>query len=784
MRPRSAAYDVSKATTLLVVALLVGASFTLYLHTGNPLFRFSDGAELAAASHTLGVAHPTGYPLFLMGQKLWSFVLPIGNPCFRANLFSAVCASVALALIYLLCLRSAGPLAGLIAAGLLGFSQTFWLQATQSTVYALNLTLAALLILLAFRALGRLAGHTGKPRGNDQHTFQGSFILRSVALFFFVLGLGLGNHATLALVPVALFLSHPRRFSRLLCKKGVALAAVVFLLAGLSVYLYLPMRADADPAINWGDPSIWERLWEHVSQRDYKFKQASRTFSENMTVTGAFFGSTAEEFGILGASFALIGLIGGFVRRRGLTVFLVLISLGTLLVALLYGKGTYLEPVYCLPAYLAAAILAGFGASDLVLLVRRIKRANTAGTRRKLTVAASVLLAILPLGLFASNYHRCDSSRNYYAYWHGLNILKTMPLGSTFFGETDTALFPLYYLKFVEGRRPDVKLYDRKWRVVEYFEQSDLQSSYNREMRIIERSHDAPVFYAEYPTVPAINIKLFGILLEAFLTEPWTGTIDFERLYSNFLREPEEEVFIDKWTQETRAKYFLLWGHQCELQDNLTEARAHFAEAGRLGYENAGLMNNLSIYYQRAGMTEDAISAMLRAMELEPTNARLLTRLGILYYNLKMHDEAIERLKRSLAIDGENPDAAIHLANSYLVKGDQSQAEKYFKTTLEIMPHNVHAHNNLGFIYKGQGKYDEAAEHFKEAIRIGTESYLPFFNLASVHALSGDTEKALKWLRRGRRYMSKRVVESIREHVDFDSIRDDPRFEEVLGSDD
>ncbi len=766
------------------MALLVAASFTLYLQTANPLFRFSDGGELAAASHILGVAHPTGYPLFLTSQKLWSFLLPIGNPCFRANLFSAACASVALALIFLLCLKIAGPLSGLVAAGLLGFSQTFWLQATQSTVYALNLMLAALLIVLAFLALGRLKSRGPNAHLEDLRKPVWPNVLRAAALFFFVLGVGLGNHVTLALIPLALFLSHPRHLSLLLWKRGVALAALVFLLAGLLVYLYLPLRADADPAINWGDPSIWERLWEHVSQRDYKFKQASRTWDENLAVTAAFFGSTAKEFGVLGASLALVGLIGGFVKRRCLTIFLVLLSLGTLVVALLYGEGTYLEPVYCLPAYLAAAILAGFGASDLILLLQRIKSANTAGTRRKLTVAASILLAILPIGLFAENYHRCDGSRNYYAYWHGLNILKTMPLGSTFFGETDTALFPLYYLKFVEGRRPDVKLYDRKWRVIEYFEQNNLQSSYNREMRIIEGAHDAPVFYAEYPTVPAINIKLFGILLEAFLTEPWTGTIDFERLYSNFLREPEEDLFIDKWTKETRAKYFLLWGHQYELQDDLAEARAHFAEARRLGYDNAGLMNNLSIYYQRAGMMRDAVSAMERAVALEPASARLLTRLGILYYNLKRLDEAIERLKRSVAIDSENPDAAIYLANSYLVKGDLSQAERYFKKTLEIMPHNIEAHNNLGFIYKGQRRYDEAAEHFKEAIRIGTESYMPFFNLASVYALSGDAEKALKWLSRGRRYMNRRVVESIREHADFDSIRDDPRFGEALGRDD
>lgn len=799
------------ASALLVPVILIAASFTVYFHTANPLFRFSDGGELAAASHTLGVAHPTGYPLFLMCEKLWSFLLPIGNPCLRANLLSAICASVGLALIYFLCLRVAGPISGLVAVGLLGFSETFWLQATQSTVYTLNLMLLALLTVLAFHSPGPSTLDFRLHRAGQAPPLQLWTLQRTAALFFFVLGLGLCNHVTLALAPLALLVSHPRAFGRLLgcgkrhpygCKRGVAVVVLVFLLAGLSVYLYLPLRAAAHPSINWGAPSIWQRLWEHLSQRDYKFKQASRTFGEHVTVTRDFFGSVAKEFGIFGAGLALIGLIVGLFRKggasaapatwRGLTRYLILISAGTLATALLYGEGTYLEPVYCLPAYFAAAVFAGFGANDLVQSLKPKVQSPTAngqpptanGQRASLATAVAVVVAILPMLLFASNYHRCDSSRNFYAYWHGLNLLKTMPLGSTFFGETDTALFPLYYLKFVEGRRPDVKIYDRKWRVIEYFEQADLQSSYNREMRIIESAHDGPVFYAEYPTVPAINIKLFGILLEAFLAEPRTGTIDFKRLYSNFLNEPEKEVFVDKWIQETRAKYFLLWGHQSELQNHLADAEAHFSEASRLGNENAGLMNNLSIYYERAGLADDAVSAMERAVELEPQDPRFLTRLGILYYNLRRLGEAIAALKRAVAIDAENPDATIYLANSFMVKGDQSEAESYFKKTLDVMPHNTYAHNNLGFIYKRQRRYDEAAEHFKEAIRIGTESYLPYFNLASVYALKGDTENALKWLERGRRYMSTEVVESVREHADFDSIRGDPRFGRILDSGD
>ena len=774
----SSARNGSKAVALWAPVLLFAASFTLFVHTANPLFRFSDSGELAAASHTLGVAHPTGYPLFLMSEKLWSFLVPIGNPCFRANVFSAVCASAALVIVYLLCLEFAGALAGLVAAGLLAFSQTFWLQATQSTVYALNLMLAALLTLLALRVLEPMSA--AEPASQRILVGGQRSARRSAALFFFVLGLGLCNHISLVIVPAALLLSQPRRVVRLLRARGVAIAAIVFLLFGLLVYLYLPVRASTKPSINWGDPSISTRFWQHISERDYKFKQASRSLDEYMTATKTFLGSLVKELGIAAMALALIGLIGGLFRRRALTLFLVLIAFGALLVALLYGEGTYLDRAYCLPAYMAIAVLAGLGAAEVVLFLAGRQKTTPTAARRKLATAVSIVLIVLPITLLASNYHRCDSSRNYYAYWHGLNLLKTMPLNSTFFGETDTALFPLYYLKFVEGRRPDVNLYDRKWRVIEYFDQNDPQASYNREMRIIENSHNAPVFYAEYPSVPAINIKLFGILLEAFLTEPLTGTIDFQRLYSNFLVEPKKDIYIDKWTREARAKYFLLWGHQCQLQGDLAGARLHFEEARLLGFENAGLMNNLSIYLQRAGMADQAVSAMQRAVALRPHSAAFLTRLGLLYYKLKRFKEAISALDRALAIDDRNPDAAIYLGNAYMLQGDLANAEMCFKKTLKIMPHNTQAHNNLGFIYKRQGKYDMAAKHFKQAVRIGTHSYLPYFNLASVYALKGDTDNALKWLKRGRRYMSKDIVESIRKQKDFDSIRGDPRFGKIL----
>ena len=644
----------------------------------------------------------------------------------------------------------------------------------------MNLMLGSALVLIAFRALGVSGRDSAALQKTSRGDVQAGFpILRSAALFFFVLGIGLGNHLTLALFPIALALSRPIRFARILSKKGVALVALFFLAFGLLVYLYLPVRANEKPLLNWDNPSTWERFWGHVSQTDYKFKQASRTFDENVAVTRSYFTSIWTQLGPCGAVLALFGLIWGLMRMRSWILFFPLLMLGTLLVTLLYGEGESLEPAYCLPAYLAAAILAGIGVGGLLRLVTGARSSESARLRRKLALAVFILLAVLPLHLAAKNYHSCNSSGNYYAYWHGHNMLRTMPLDSTFFGETDTALFPLYYMKFVEGLREDVRLYERRWRVVEYFEQNDAQSNYNREMRIIE-SAMAPVFYAEYPTVPAINIKLFGILLEAFMVEPLTPTMDFPALYSTFLDDPPADVYVDRWTQETRAKYFLLWGHQAQLLGDRPSAKARFERASLLGFHNAGLMNNLSIYHQQAGMGAEAIADMERAIELQPRNPRFLSRLGILYFRAEQLDRAVSILEQSLSLDPENPDATIYLGNAFMLKADLEQAEKCFARTIELMPHHVYAHNNLGFILKKQGRFDEAIGHFKVAMGAAPKSELPYFNLASAYSLQGDKKSALKWLKRGRRYMSSKFVKTIRDSEEFDNIRDDPRFGEIL----
>ena len=76
------------------------AFFILYWRTLAPDLVGHDAGELQFVPYVFGIPHYTGYPLYLLLGKLWSF-LPLGSVAWRMNLLSAVFGGLAGALAFL-----------------------------------------------------------------------------------------------------------------------------------------------------------------------------------------------------------------------------------------------------------------------------------------------------------------------------------------------------------------------------------------------------------------------------------------------------------------------------------------------------------------------------------------------------------------------------------------------------------------------------------------------------------------------------------------------------------
>lgn len=144
----------------LAYAALASALLASYLLTMAPSWTFEDTPLFTAACGTLGVAHPPGYPLWVLTCAPFAELgrLIDLDPGHAAAL-SSVAASVAACLLLARLLhRVTGSAPAAIAgAGTCGLALTFWSQSIVAESYALNalLWIAALNVVAAYRGGGR-----------------------------------------------------------------------------------------------------------------------------------------------------------------------------------------------------------------------------------------------------------------------------------------------------------------------------------------------------------------------------------------------------------------------------------------------------------------------------------------------------------------------------------------------------------------------------------------------------------------------------------------------------
>ena len=138
-----------------VIALIIGlAGFVFYAATAAPSVAtlFDDSLEFQVVLPTLGIAHPSGYPLYTLLGKLFTLLLPFRDPAGRVNLLSALCAGAALGVLYLLAQKVAGNrAAAATATALFALSPAWWSQATIAEVYALHGLFVVLFLYLLLR---------------------------------------------------------------------------------------------------------------------------------------------------------------------------------------------------------------------------------------------------------------------------------------------------------------------------------------------------------------------------------------------------------------------------------------------------------------------------------------------------------------------------------------------------------------------------------------------------------------------------------------------------------
>jgi len=565
----SAARFTIHSETVRSLALTAGL-FTIYAVGACPTIYVGDSGELVTAVYLLGIPHPTGYPLYVLLGKLWTLLMPVGSIAYRMSLFSALCGAAACGALYRLC-RSLDlqPIAALLAALLLAFSPSFWGEANVQRVY----TLDALFVVLATATACR---------------WQRERSTRWFALTFLLCGLGATNHTFMAIYAVAFGIFVLTTEPRIVLQPRRWLAAGTFVI-GLLPYLYLPIRARAHPALDWGNPETLQGFFKVVLRRDFWGRAYFEGPGDLMPIAADYLYSLGVELAWGGTALALAGLLIAW--RRRLLGLLGLVMAGNLAAMALHGSRSdiFIWHRYYIPSYACAALLAGLGCD---LLLRRLPR------------PARVAPLALPALLLVTGWREFDRHRYDIAAEFSQAVLQSLPPGAHLIATDDNILFVLIYLHLVEHQRPDVDL------ILQGVGDADLPPlRFNPETE--------PLFFTHHPNwnLPTLAIVPRGVVLQAWRagTPPPAPILPIARLDG----EDDPRVPKDYLTDNLIGHFHYMLGFTFEERDWL-RARREYDAAAAASPNNDVLFYNLGLIYRRNGLLDDALTAFQRSHEINP----------------------------------------------------------------------------------------------------------------------------------------------------------------------
>ena len=493
-----------------VIALIIGlAGFALYAATAAPSVAtlFDDSLEFQVVLPTLGIAHPSGYPLYTLLGKLFTLLLPFRDPAGRANLLSALSAGAALGVLYLLAQKIAGNrAAAATATALFALSPAWWSQATIAEVYALHGLLVVLFLYLLLRweearvqetgvrrqgsgdrgqGTGTVRGQGSGDRGQGsgirgqesvstpaERTVQlpaSSFQLQTssdrwLAAAALVFGLGMTHHRMIALMlPAALVLifwtdpaliRQPRRW----------LVPLLCTFTPLLLYLYLPIRGQTVTSLDGTFVPTLAGTLDWVTARGYSIFLTGNPFGVERSAS-SIIALFLDQMGVLTIAAAVMGLVTAWKFSRRRYVFLLLATISQVAFASAY-KVQDVE-VFFLPAFMLTAVWAAWGLAPLFdgLALQGMHAARRLRPRpwiRSLIVAgwAASLAAVMlfePVRGTVNSFPEQNRRSAWGVYDYGADMISSVAPGGQVIGLLgETTL--VRYFRDVLGQRPDIEV--------------------------------------------------------------------------------------------------------------------------------------------------------------------------------------------------------------------------------------------------------------------------------------------------------------------------------------
>jgi len=691
-------YEITRMNTIILLFL---SSFAIYLYTLFPSVAiYRDAGEMASVTFTLGIAHPPGYPLYVILGKLFSLLIPFGNIAYRINIMSAFFGALTCGIFYLAVkdlnnksnIEKNTDFIFFIAALSLAFSKTLWSVSTVAEMYTINTFFIILLIYLLINT---------------------KYLLHIIFLF----GLSMGNRIDIVLIsPGILYYVLINKY-KIFTVKSLVHILIIFTV-GFSIYFYLPVRSKTSPHLNWNKPDNFQTLLETITRKTHgktldlissRYK-ISDVFGSEMNI---YLKRTFRLFSVFGIPVIILGLFGLYkknIKFLNTTLIIYLLS-GPIFIAIAKMPPNPHALAIMEPHYLISdLILALWFGTGLFFLSQKFKK-------------YSIIVLIIPVLIFLSNFSKQNMRFNFNAYDFARNVFRSLPKNSIIISREDVQVFSEWYLQFVEKRRDDITVIAKGLSRSTWYQES-LKKYKNTNVVSLNNPEGFTQFFhlnkgrSIYYTTDVEDYEMLG--QNNYFTYPYWLVFNVRKEKINYIKPFDfEEIYILRNPLKV-SSYYDIFNQKIIAQyaDSLFRAGLFFLNK----YE----INHAINYFEKAITIKDDIPSLyfnlgwiyFQRNNLEKTE--YYYKESIKYYK-KMYNDGLDYKSFPEIIDSiVNDWATVHnnLGTVYEKQNKINEAISEYSIAVEIKPNYADAHYNMAVAYWHLKDWRKVIQELETTLRI------------------------------------------------------------------
>lgn len=204
-------------------------------------------------------------------------------------------------------------------------------------------------------------------------------------------------------------------------------------------------------------------------------------------------------------------------------------------------------------------------------------------------------------------------------------------------------------------------------------------------------------------------------------------------------------------------------------------AESEYRRALELNANFAAAHQDYAIFLSLQGRAEPAMAEALRSQELDPLSPFIRTTFCWDLYFARRYDQAVQKCRDALDLDLNFLNAHRNLIRVYTALHKPELAFQEYQKTAALTGRNPAQRAELQRSFQSEGVQGLWRTRLRWSLTEDSDPY----EVASLHALLGQTDQAFAWLQKA--YDLRSVhMEELKQDSTFDLVRSDPRFSDLL----